>query len=71
VPDVPSALLAQILGCEWGRGIRLPDDAAPCPERATVVVVLHGAGEPRPFRVCAAHFATVQTQTDPHRPIGE
>jgi hypothetical protein len=67
VADVVADLLQRLLGCEWGRGLCLPEDREPCPAMAAVQVALHGDGAPRLFRLCSKHFTTVQRETDPHR----
>lgn len=69
-PDaLKSSYFHQLLGCEWGRRIALPDDRAECPERAVQRMMLHGDAAPGGMwlvQLCRAHFDKVSALTDPH-----
>ncbi|HEX3539614.1 MAG TPA: hypothetical protein VHT75_04145 [Acidimicrobiales bacterium] len=60
-------LFQDLLGCQWGRRISLPDDSRPCAEQAVQIVVLHDGDDEVDFKLCAHHRELVKTHTDPHR----
>jgi hypothetical protein len=65
-PAVGGALLREMLGCEWGYRIALPDDQAEYQERAVQYVQLHGGERDWLVKLCATHRALVFNLTDPH-----
>lgn len=59
-------LVQELLGCQWGRAVSLPDDKEPCPRTAVGYVVLHDGPATLPLKLCDEHRKRIEEETDPH-----
>jgi len=63
-------LAQSLIGCEWGRTIKHPEDTTLCLRQAMQMVVLHASVQDEegvPFKLCDVHYAFVQRHSDPRR----
>ena len=60
------ALIAELLGCEWGRVIFAPIDTSLCRAQAVQRIAIHiGPGDPTLVQLCGRHREIVLAETDP------
>lgn len=55
-----------MLGCDWGRRVRTPDDPDLCLRQARQMIVLHDGAMTFEVKVCDAHRDRISAETDPH-----
>lgn len=57
----------QLLQCQWGHTIGLPDDPDPCTGQATRIIILHDNTQQITVRLCPGHTDRVLNETTPHQ----
>lgn len=60
-----TGILQALLGCEWGRSVKTPDDMEPCDQPAAQIVVVHQGDAEIGFRLCPRHRDRIFQETTP------
>ena len=63
--SVGDLILQDLLGCQWGRRVKTPDDEAECQEQAVCMVVVHDGAAEMCFKLCERHHERVLQETTP------
>ena len=61
-------VVVDLLGCDYGRKVKVAGDDVQCWEKATRRMVIHdGHGNEIGLKFCPEHFGRVEAETVPHR----